>query len=72
MLSNEVKSICADQSGSIWISLGNDAVLKACLVQLHPNTFKTALFYHDDQKYGFPIYDEIRNLVCDSENQMYC
>ncbi|MCC7027465.1 MAG: hypothetical protein IT265_10950 [Saprospiraceae bacterium] len=72
ILSYEVKSICADRSGSIWISLGNDAELKACLVKLNPNTFKTTLFYQDDHKSDFPIYDEIRNLVCDSKNQMYC
>ena len=70
--SNQVKSICPDRNGNIWISLGNDADLLPVIVCHNISSKKNRYYYNSVDPNSLPIKDEIRNLVCDTHNRMYC
>lgn len=70
LASSHVHGLCMDKHGNILATIGNDADRLPFVIKINSLSLSQS-FYYSQANNNFSIIDEIRNIVCDSNNQIY-
>lgn len=70
-ISSIVRGIAIDIFKNVWITFGDDADKLPFLVKIESQNQNLEFIQHNSDKKSFPITDEIRNVVIDSNGNVY-
>lgn len=70
-ISSIVRGIAIDIFKNVWITFGDDADKLPFLVKIESQNQNIEFIQHNSDKKSFPITDEIRNVVIDSNGNVY-